>query len=169
MTIRRATTDDIPAIMEMAAVIFPLTYRDILSEEQLRYMMDMMYSELSLKHQMTTANNIFYICEGKGYVSFRYEGRAEDGVDLFHLEKLYVMPDEQGTGLGRELFDTVVKAAKQSSVGGARIELNVNRSNKAVSFYEHLGMKKARQGDFPIGKGFFMNDYIMSIDCPTER
>jgi len=58
----------------------------------------------------------------------------------------------------------VVKAAKSSSVGGTRIELNVNRNNKAVSFYEHLGMKIARQGDFPIGKGFYMNDYIMSID-----
>lgn len=165
MTIRRATTDDIPAIMEMAAVVFPYTYREILSKEQLDFMMDMMYSELSLKHQMTTANNIFYICDGKGYVSFRYVGRTDDGIDLFHLEKLYVVPEAQGSGLGRELFETVVKAAKASSVGGTRIELNVNRNNRAVSFYEHLGMRISRQGDFPIGKGFYMNDYIMSIDC----
>jgi len=163
--IRRASTEDIPAIMEMASVVFPETYKDIISREQIQYMMDMMYSEINLKHQMTAANNIFFICECRGYVSFRYKGRMEDGVELFHLEKLYVMPDAQGTGLGRELFETVVKAAKSSSVGGIRIELNVNRNNKAVTFYEHLGMKIARQGDFPIGKGFYMNDYIMSIDC----
>ena len=30
--------------------------------------------------------------------------------------------------------------------------------------YEHLGMHKARQGDFDIGEGFYMNDYIMSIE-----
>jgi len=162
--IRRASIDDIPAIMEMASVVFPETYRNIISREQIEFMMDMMYSEISLKHQMTTGGNIFFICEGRGFVSFRYKGRMEDGVDLFHLEKLYVMPEAQGKGLGRELFETVVKAAKSSSVGGTRIELNVNRNNKAVSFYEHLGMKIARQGDFPIGKGFYMNDYIMSID-----
>jgi len=163
--IRRASVEDIPAIMEMAAVVFPETYRNILSREQLVFMMDMMYSEINLKHQMTEAGQIFFICDGRGYVSYRYEGMAEDGVDLFHLEKLYVMPSAQGSGLGRELFEIVVKAARESSIGSARIELNVNRSNKAVAFYEHLGMTIARQGDFPIGEGFFMNDYIMAIDC----
>ena len=48
--------------------------------------------------------------------------------------------------------------------GPARIELNVNRNNPAVTFYEHLGMHKDRSGDFPIGKGFYMNDHIMVID-----
>jgi len=27
-----------------------------------------------------------------------------------------------------------------------------------------LGMHKARSGDFPIGSGYFMNDYIMAIE-----
>lgn len=41
------------------------------------------------------------------------------------------------------------------------LELNVNRNNKALHFYEHMGMKKLREGDFPIGNGYYMNDYIM--------
>jgi len=164
MTIRKAGADDIPAIMEMASEVFPKTYGDILSKQQLEYMMDMMYSEHSLQQQMTAGKNIFYICEGKGYVSFRYEGRTDEGLSLFHLEKLYVMPLYQGTGLGRKLFETVLEAVKESSSGKARIELNVNRQNRAVSFYEHLGMTISRQGDFPIGRGFFMNDFIMSLD-----
>ena len=40
---------------------------------------------------------------------------------------------------------------------------NVNRNNKAVGFYEHMGMKKSREGDFPIGNGYYMNDYIMQL------
>lgn len=44
------------------------------------------------------------------------------------------------------------------------MELNVNRSNRARGFYERMGMKKLREGDFPIGEGYFMNDYIMGID-----
>ena len=44
------------------------------------------------------------------------------------------------------------------------MELNVNRHNSAVVFYEHLGMRRDRQGDFPIGHGYFMNDYIFAID-----
>ena len=44
------------------------------------------------------------------------------------------------------------------------MELNVNRHNRAVSFYEHLGMRRLRSGDFPIGGGYFMNDYIMGME-----
>ena len=38
------------------------------------------------------------------------------------------------------------------------------RNNKALQFYEHMGMRKLREGDFPIGNGYYMNDYIMGLD-----
>ena len=44
------------------------------------------------------------------------------------------------------------------------MELNVNRSNRALHFYERMGMRRLREGDFPIGGGFYMNDYIMGLD-----
>ena len=160
--IRRATTDDIPAIMAMAEVVFRQTYRQILSPEQMDFMMDWMYSEESLRQQM--AGQKFFICDGRGFVSFHPDGTAADSRPLFHLEKLYVMPSEQGTGLGRALFETVMAEIRKTCPSGAVCELNVNRNNPAVSFYEHLGMKRARSGDFPIGCGFYMNDYIMSLD-----
>lgn len=162
--IRKATTDDIPSIRQMAEVVFRQTYKDILSPKQLDYMMDWMYSEASLTKQMTSRGQLFYIEDGKGYVSFHFEGHQKDFVDLFHLDKLYVMPEFQGTGLGRSLFNKVLECAKQFTNNPVRIELNVNRNNKSIGFYEHLGMKKVREGDFPIGKNFFMNDYIMSTD-----
>lgn len=163
--IRKASIEDIPAIRELAEVAFRETYKDILCSEQMEYMMDWMYSEENLLHQMTVANNIFFIEDGRGYASFRFDGHTEDDRDLFHLEKLYVLPEYQKTGLGRELFEKIVEEAGLAASGDRfRVELNVNRNNPAVSFYEHLGMHKDRQGDFAIGKGFFMNDYIMAID-----
>lgn len=162
--IRRATTDDIPSIRQMADVAFRDTYKDILSNEQMDYMLDWMYSESSLLLQMTQNGHSFFIEDGKGYVSFRKEAGAEEKNPICHIEKLYVLPQFQGQGLGRKLFETVVENAKSFTAGPVRIELNVNRKNKAVSFYEHLGMHKDREGDFPIGKGFFMNDYIMAIE-----
>ena len=44
------------------------------------------------------------------------------------------------------------------------MELNVNRNNKALHFYEKMGMRKLREGDFPIGNGYYMNDYIMGLN-----
>jgi ribosomal protein S18 acetylase RimI-like enzyme len=180
MIIRPATYDDIPAINAMAQVVFRQTYRDILSPEQMEYMMVWMYSPESLAAQMDGGHN-FFIAEDDeggtnqtgplGYVSVRQDGTDTDGIPVFHLEKIYVMPSAQGRGLGKKLFDTAASFVRkslddnrtQSGRTTARLELNVNRNNPAVSFYRKLGMKVLRQGDFSIGGGFYMNDYIMGM------
>lgn len=159
---RKAFTEDIPAIRALAEIAFPATYAPILSEDQIGYMMDFMYSEESLRRQME--EGVFFLEEGKGYASIRRDGSV-DGRPRFHLEKLYVVPEFQGTGLGRLLFNCCLEEARADCGGGNfRLELNVNRSNPALSFYEHLGLRRDRSGDFPIGKGYFMNDYIMVLD-----
>ena len=163
--LRKAGTDDIPAIRALADKAFRHTYRDILPPVQMEYMMEMMYSSDSLLRQMTEEGHTFYICDGQGYVSYRRDGCLSDGRPCFHLEKIYVLPECQKSGLGRQLFDCIVEAVRLDAAGKAlRLELNVNRNNPAVGFYEHLGMRKDRQGDFPIGGGFYMNDYIMALD-----
>ena len=48
--------------------------------------------------------------------------------------------------------------------GSAAIELNVNRQNLALGFYRRMGMRIDREGDFDIGNGFYMNDYIMRLE-----
>lgn len=162
---RQATINDITSIRAMAEVVFRETYREILSPAQMEYMIEMMYSEESLHRQMTRRGDVFFVEEDRGYVSIRPDGTAEDGRPRFHLEKIYVMPDGQGTGLGRQLFQLACGWAKEQAGGApALVELNVNRGNPAVGFYEHLGMVRARSGDFPIGNGFYMNDYIMALD-----
>lgn len=92
--------------------------------------------------------------------------RAEVATDipLFHLHKIYVLPACQRQGLGRRLFHAAIAYAKSEAGGHCRIELNVNRQNKALDFYRREGMHIARTGDFPIGGGFYMNDYIMAIE-----
>ena len=32
------------------------------------------------------------------------------------------------------------------------------------TYYEKMGMRKLREGDFPIGNGYYMNDYIMGLN-----
>ncbi len=167
MHIRPATYDDIPAINAMAQVVFRQTYRSILSPQQMEFMMDWMYSPGNLAGQMDGGHR-FFVAEDdtgqQGYVSVRPDGSDADGTAVFHLEKIYVMPDSQGHGLGKALFETAVTAARDAVNGApARMELNVNRNNPAVGFYKKLGMTILRQGDFPIGHGFYMNDYIMGI------
>ena len=166
--ITQATADDIPVIESMAGIAFRHTYRDILSTEQIEYMMDWMYSAASLEKQLLNGHRFFIARYGNttcGYMSIQKERVDESTVTIYHLHKLYVMPAHQGKGIGESLFDHVcMYATEEKDTPKARIELNVNRFNKAIGFYLKKGMKIAHEGDFPIGSGYYMNDYIMSIE-----
>ena len=162
VVIRPATEADIPLIRQVADVAFPATYREILTPSQLDYMMEWMYSEESLRTQFREGH-CFYLAllDGTpcGYVSVERQDEH-----LFHLQKIYVLPQTQGHGVGRFLFRQAVEHVRRNASGPCRMELNVNRHNRALHFYEHMGMRRLREGDFPIGHGFYMNDYIMGLD-----
>ena len=162
-TIRKATTEDCALIRKLAQQVFPLTYRDILTPEQTDYMMDWMYSEANILRQMHEGHVYLLAyeeCEAAGYVSVR-----PDSKDLFHLEKIYVLPYFQGAHCGSFLFRQAIRYIKEVHPAPCRMELNVNRHNEhALRFYRRMGMTQAREGDFPIGNGYYMNDYIMAMD-----
>lgn len=161
--IRKATLADIHVIRRLASIVFPATYKEILSPEQLNYMMDWMYSADSLQKQMTEEGHIYYLAfkdsKPAGYFSIQPEGEH-----VFHLQKIYVLPFFQGMKLGKFLFEEAIKAIKELHPEPCQMRLNVNRQNKALGFYQKMGMTKVDEGDFPIGNGYFMNDYIMELD-----
>ena len=76
-TLRQAAKDDITLIHELACQAFPATYRDLLSREQIDFMMDWMYSPANLEKQMEEGH-VYFIAshEGKdcGYLSVQPEG-----------------------------------------------------------------------------------------------
>lgn len=166
MNVRRAEKSDIELIRQLADVAFRDTYKDILSADQMEYMMEWMYSSESMERQMDEGHVYFIVSDGNrnvGYLSLELQGSTE-GVNVYHLQKLYLLPEEQGKGYGRRMFQFAVDYVRGQGNLPSRIELNVNRNNTALTFYEHLGMRRLCQGDFPIGNGYFMNDYIMGYD-----
>ena len=156
----RMTPDekDILSIRNLAQVTFPATYSSIISAEQIDFMMDMMYSETVLRRELEGGiTYLLLLTDGTpaGFVSF---GKQDDK-GLFHLHKIYLLPDFQGLGYGREML---LQAEQEMRAQGAKaFELNVNRHNKALDFYKKMGMRIDRSGDFDIGGGFYMNDFIM--------
>lgn len=166
--IRRASPEDIPVIRALADVCFRDTYRTILSPAQMEYMMDWMYSERSLERQMGRDGHVYFIAEAEGtpcaYFSVQPLGLQDDGDYLFEFQKLYLLPAYQGRGFGRYLVAYVFQFVREAAGGWpCRLELHVNRNNPAAAFHRRMGFSILRSGDFPIGQGFFMNDYIMGI------
>ena len=161
-TLRKADIADCKLINKLALEVFPATYRDIISQAQIDFMMNWMYSPENIQKQMEEGHVYFIAyeeCDAAGYVSIQQQDE-----NLFHLHKIYVLPYYQKAHCGSYLFREAMKYIKEIHPTSCLMELNVNRNNKALSFYEHMGMKKLREGDFDIGNGYYMNDYIMGIE-----
>jgi len=162
--IRKATLEDIELINRLAWIVFPHTYKELLSQGQIDFMMDWMYSPENLRKQMTEDGHIYYLAfdgsEPAGYLSIQPEGEH-----TYHLQKIYVLPSYQGKKLGKLLFNQAIQAIKELHPEPCQMRLNVNRYNtNAVEFYQRMGMKKVFEGDFDIGHGYLMTDYIMELD-----
>jgi GNAT superfamily N-acetyltransferase len=148
--VQTASLADIELIRELCMQVWPQTYSSILTEEQLAYMLDWMYSPTSLAQQMKEGATFLLLYQEQtpiGYASYQSLQASH-----FKLHKLYVLPHVQGKGAGR------IKG-----LGAHTLELQVNRNNKAVGFYQQMGFTIRETADIEIGNGFYMNDYIMQI------
>jgi diamine N-acetyltransferase len=159
LSFRFADVHDINTIGFLAQQIWPSTYKNILSAEQIKYMMDLFYSPSSLKKQMKDDKHIFLLIEDEegslGFASYSKTNAA----GIYKLHKIYVLPTLQGKGIGKTIIDFIITHIKP--LGATALQLNVNRHNKARNFYERLGFAVIREEDIDIGGNYFMNDYVM--------
>ena len=159
MEIIKAGLDDYDIINDLVIKVWPQTYKDILSQEQITYMLDMMYSKKAFTEQISLKNHHYIIIkEDKKYLGFAsYELNYHYETTKIH--KIYVLPETQGRGAGRLMVNKIAEIALKNS--NNILSLNVNRYNKAVHFYEKTGFIKSGEEDINIGNGYLMEDYIM--------
>lgn len=168
MMFRTATLTDRALIRSISERTWPSTYGHIISQEQIDFMLDWMYSDESLEKQMDSGC-VFYIATIKKEneqwddVGFCSVGPEETKGSKSHkLNKLYVLPAAQGTGTGKALLVKAIEFAK--AAGSSSIFLQVNKHNDAYSFYLKQGFIKETEFKFDIGNGFYMDDYVMRLN-----
>ncbi len=158
--IKPAGSEDAPLIRDLAYGTWFHAYSEILGLDQIRYMLNELYSLPVLSRLMATkAQQFIILCQNNAPRGFAAYGATS--ATVLKLHKIYVLPNSQGLGYGKMLINYVVEQALTEDFNF--LELNVNRYNKALVFYEKLGFSKVREVDIPIGP-YWMNDFIMSLD-----
>lgn len=154
--LKPASSADIPQINSLANKIWRKHYPGIITNEQIDFMLEWMYSAKSLEKQISEGAKFLIVMSGElpvGYVSF---SKVEEGE--FFLHKFYVDTDQHRKGIGTEIFNEVIALMDQPK----SITLTVNRQNiKAINFYFKVGFTIKSAEDFDIGNGYFMNDFVM--------
>lgn len=167
--INQATISDIPVIQRIAYHTWPVTFEHILSMEQLTYMLDMMYSSVSLAQQIQQKGHAFLLAEigGQGPMGFAAYEINFQGSPVTKVHKIYILPEAQGKGLGKALFEYIARESVKK--GNGRLSLNVNRNNiKALEFYQNNGFEIVGEEDIQIGQGYLMEDYILEKDLKRD-
>ncbi|MGO4294051.1 GNAT family N-acetyltransferase [Chitinophaga sp. RAB17] len=157
--INKATTNDIQVIQDLAEKIWRPTYKAIITQAQIDYMLELMYSTAALNKQITELQHQFLILMDNeqpiGFAAYS----TTDTPDVYKLHKIYLDFNYQGKGVGKLLLQEVEDQVKAH--GANILELDVNKYNKAKLFYEKQGFRVSKEKDTDIGHGYLMEDFVM--------
>lgn len=163
MKLIEATEKDIPLIRNLARRSWENAYAEILSGEQMEYMLSEMYSEAELAKHFQDTNYYYYLIKDENTDSYEgfigYEHHYDENTTKLH--RIYLVPESKGKGFGKEAL--LFLNQKTAENGDQRIILNVNKHNEARRFYESQGYIVYGEGVFDIGNGFVMDDYMMEF------
>lgn len=160
LAVTKATAADIPLIRQLTFDIWPQTYRDLLSQEQIDYMLELMYSPVALQKQMQQDNCTFILLYDDE-LPIAFASYNEQIPGTWKLHKIYILPSQQGKGIGRFIINYILDEIRP--LQAKTLQLQVKRDNKAKDFYEKIGFKIIQTADFDIGNGYFMKDYVMEL------
>ncbi|MEY4595172.1 MAG: hypothetical protein RIQ47_1582 [Bacteroidota bacterium] len=155
--IRQLQRSELKVVQDLAYEIWPLVYSEMISREQMKYMLDWMYHLDVLTAKIDNGDLFFSYSLENNDIGYLHLELVDE--KTIKVQKIYVHPDFHGRGIGRELIQTAIDMA--TAQGRSSLELQVNRANPAVRFYKQLGFSITGEKDFDIGNGYFMNDYVM--------
>jgi diamine N-acetyltransferase len=159
----KATENDIPLIQDLARRSWENAYAEILSNEQMEYMLSTMYSAEEIGSHLQQTNYHYYLIQDENNDSFEgfigYENKYEESTTKLH--RIYLVPKSKGKGFGKGALEFLKEKVGEN--GDKRIILNVNKYNSAKKFYESQGFSVYDEGIFDIGSGYVMDDYLMEM------
>lgn len=159
LTFRTASPTDIPLLRELAGRIWRICYPGVITPDQIEYMLGWMYSEETIASELSKGVlwEIALLDDAPaGYLALTFHG-----VRSAELNKLYLLPDLHGQGLGQAMIARAV--TQVAARGGAELRLRVNKGNaRALRSYARAGFQVVESLTVEIGGGFVMDDFVLS-------
>jgi len=157
--IEKAGVEDLPRLSALAADIWRASYPGIISNDQIEYMLTMMYDVDVLRREMDEGIRYDIATIDGQWIGFAGYGPTSTRGEV-KLHKLYLRKEYQGAGLGSRMLRHVMQQAAQQ--GCETITLNVNKGNAlAIRAYERAGFIVKESVVVDIGGGYVMDDYVM--------
>ncbi|WP_313406271.1 GNAT family N-acetyltransferase [Aeromicrobium sp.] len=175
MTVRTATETDVDALVELAALTFPLACPpDMPEADMAAFVAEHLSAGRFRAHLANDDAEVLVVDDGVGLAGYTltFDGEPYDLViaDLVRsrptveLSKCYADPRAHGTGVSSRLMEAVLDRA--ASRGAASVWLGVNgRNERAQRFYAKHGFAVVGERRFVVG-GRTEDDLVLERTLP---
>ena len=157
------TAEKLEKVRQIASVVWPETYKDILTAEQIIYMMEMMYSPSVMEKELSEGY-VFILCtvngQDAGYISY---SACKDVPGRAKLHKVYLLHAFHHKGIGQKMLLHACEKCRKENYSSLCLAVNKQNLN-ARKAYNRAGFSVEKSVCCDIGNGFVMDDYIMVKD-----
>ena len=154
-------------IRDIASDIWPKTFAGILSPEQIRYMMQMMYAPEVMENELSNGYNFNIVKIDDSAVGY-FVWSPYESPEIAKLHKLYLLENFHSRGIGSAMLKEVEK--QTAAAGFSKLRLNVNKYNtRAIRAYQRNNFVNIQSVAIDIGNGFIMDDFVMEKVISPEK
>ncbi len=158
---KKVEIEDLPIIQKIAYETWPNTFGQIIPTEQINYMLDLIYSENSLRKQILEKGHHFILAKKNnhslGFTSYEIYYNLQPQL---MIHKIYLLPASQGLGIGIKVLNLLSEIALKNNNKQLRLKVYYKNA-KAIGFYEKYGFKNIGTETTDIGNNYIILDNIM--------
>ena len=151
--------DEVESLQCLAASIWRVSYADMISAEQIDFMLEQRYRPALLRQCLARGDRMVAARGGGQLVGFAHAFPV--GESTCKLDKLYVSVEYQRHGIGALLVGEVERLVRERAC--RVLTLRVNKRNfRALAAYRKYGFEQVSELTEDIGGGFVMDDYVLA-------
>ena len=166
--IKKCTLQDLESLQKISIETFYQTFADSNAAENMKAYLQNAYNEEKLYKELSNPNSSFFFVYVDellaGYLKlneFPSQSDINDS-DSLELERIYILKEFQGAGLGKDLLEHTISIAIEH--GKKYIWLGVWEHNeRAKRFYQKNGFYRIGEHSFVVGDDVQI-DYVMRKD-----
>ncbi|MEO0075386.1 MAG: GNAT family N-acetyltransferase [candidate division WOR-3 bacterium] len=154
--IKKVTTNDLEELQKISRLTFYETFASGNTEENMNKYLDEAFSFTKLTKELSDNNSEFYFAtiDNKviGYLKLNFGQSQTELQDnkAVEIERIYVLKEYHGKGVGQLLYDQAIKIARQKNAD--YVWLGVWEKNpKAINFYKKNGFVEFDKHIFKLG------------------
>ena len=171
--INKVKLTDLESLQAIGKQTFLETFGEMNTEENMAKYLSESFNEDRLRSELTNPDSVFYFAmlenQVVGYMKLNFGEAQTEMKDqkTLEIERIYVLKEYYGKGVGQVLYDTALDIARQKNA--KTIWLGVWEENpRAISFYKKNGFVEFDKHVFILGDDV-QTDIMMKLDMGSSQ